>query len=154
MKKTIIGITIAAAIIGAVAGAFFLSKPDIAYAQSDWQETPEPGDGLGHGRMGWARGILHDSLVAFFAESLGISVDDLNARLESGERMLDIAIDEGLALDEFRTLMTDARSQAIQQALEDGTLTEEQAEWMQQRGGGRGMHGGGQDGCPSYQTTP
>jgi len=60
--------------------------------------------------------------------------------------------------------MTGARSQALDRAVKDGTLTQEQADWMKQRVagngcGGRGMRGAGQrqfanPDCPYYQTTP
>ena len=122
-------------------------------------------------------GLLHDDMIAFYAENLGISVADLNARLANGETMAQIASSTGLTADQFRTLMTDARSQAIDQAVQNGTLTQEQADWMKQRGagmmgqasgtrggmmagGGRGMRGTGQGqnadpDCPYYpQTQP
>jgi hypothetical protein len=68
-------------------------------------------------------------------------------------------------------LMADARSQAIDQAVKAGTLTQAQADWMSQRGagqmaagagemgGGRGMHGAGKGQftnpeCPFDETNP
>jgi hypothetical protein len=84
--------------------------------------------------------------------------------------MSQIALSTGLTVDQFRTLMVETRSQAIDQAVADGTLTQTQADWMSQRGAGqmaggqmgngRGMHGGGQGqfanpDCPYYnQTNP
>ena len=104
-------------------------------------------------------GLLHDEMIDAFAQKLGISVDDLNAHLAKGETMAQIASSKGLTVDQFRTLMKDARSQAIDQAVKNGTLTQAQADWMKQRGagimgGGRGM--GGNDGdqdCPYYRQT-
>jgi hypothetical protein len=59
--------------------------------------------------------------------------------------------------------MIDVRSQAIDQALNDGVLTQAQADWMKlrgagQMGAGRGMYGGGQGqfnnpNCPYYNST-
>ena len=80
--------------------------------------------------------------------------------------MAQIAISTGLTLDQFRTLMVEVRTQAIEQALNDGVLTQAQAEWMSQRGAGQmaggqmgngsGMRGAGQGqfanpNCPYYQ---
>jgi uncharacterized protein YidB (DUF937 family) len=110
-------------------------------------------------------GILHKGMIAVYAEKLGISVDDLNTRLTNGETMAQIASSKGLTAEQFTTLMSNARSQAVDQAVKDGTLTQAQADWMKQRGtgmsttGGRGMRGDGQgqftnSDCPYYQTNP
>ncbi len=117
---------------------------------------------MGNGGTAVDDGILHDAMIAVYAEKLGISVADLNTRLDAGETMAQIAYAEGLSADEFTALMTDARSQAIEQAVAAGTLTQEQADWMQQRGmgvngargAGRGMRANSVD-CPYYpQTNP
>ena len=62
--------------------------------------------------------------------------------------------------------MNDARSQAVDQAVSDGTLTQAQADWMKLRGAGagRGGRGSGARGaglgqfadpdCPYYQANP
>ncbi len=122
------------------------------------------GGGYGASAAGDPDGFMHDDMIAAFAEKLGISVDDLNARLAKGETMAQIASSKGLTVDQFRTLMTDARNQAIDQAVKEGTLTQAQADWMKQRGagmmGGRGMMGGAGQGqfanpnCPFFQTNP
>ena len=78
-------------------------------------------------------GLLHDEMIAVFSERLGISVDDINARLTAGETLYAIALSEGLTAEEITTLMTDARNQAIDQAVADGTLTQTQADWMKSR---------------------
>jgi hypothetical protein len=110
-------------------------------------------------------GLLHDGMMTVYAQKLGISVDDLNARLAKGETMAQIAFSTGLTADQFSTLMTDARSQAIDQAVKAGTLTQAQADWMNQRGAGgmlggrgRGTSGAGQGqfanpDCPYYPQT-
>jgi hypothetical protein len=170
MKKLLISVVMVAVVVIALGTAGFV------YAQSATPEAPVPGNGYGMmggrgmrgGMMGQGAGyaaqdgLMHAEMIAAFAEKLGISVDDLNARLAKGETMAQIATAQGLTVEEFRTLMTDARSQAIAQAVKNGTLTQEQADWMNQRGagrmmgGGRGMRGAGQgtSGCPYYQTNP
>jgi hypothetical protein len=185
MKKLVLSVVIVAVI------AIALGTAGLVYAQSTTQ-TPVPGTGYGSGMMngqgsrggmmngqgnrggmmnqnaaGTQDGLLHDGMTAVFAEKLGISVEDLNARLANGETMAQIASSKGLTADQFSTLMTDARNQAIDQAVKDGTLTQAQADWMKQRGagqmvggaggmgGGRGMRGTGQGrnantDCPYY----
>jgi hypothetical protein len=177
MKKIVAVLLVVAVAVVAlgIAGA--------AYAQAPNPQAPVDGTGYGYGMMGagmrggrmgqsefagTGEGPLHEALIAAFAEKLDLSVEDLDARLEAGETLADIAFEQGLTVDEFKTLMTDAHAQAVAQAVADGTLTQEQADWMAQRGGGRmmgagsgqGMHGAGQGqfsnpDCPYYgQVQP
>lgn len=90
--------------------------------------------------------LMHDDMMAAFAEALGLSVDALEARLDAGETMADIAQSEGMSRDEFFTLMQDVRSQALEQAVEDGSITQEQADWMLDHMGGFGQYGD----CPMW----
>jgi hypothetical protein len=156
-----------------------LGTVGVAFAQSPTQ-TPGTGTGYMGGRssrngMGGANanagdGILHDYMIAAYAEKLNIPVADLEARLANGETMAQIAISTGLTFDQFRTLRAEVRAQAIEQALNDGVLTQAQADWMSQHGAGQmaggqmgngsGMRGAGQGqfanpNCPYYnQTNP
>lgn len=170
MKKVLLSIVVVAVVAVALGTAGF------AYAQSPTPQTP--GSGYGYGAMGGRgarggmaglnaagtqEGLLHDAMIAYFAEKLGITVDELNTRLANGETMAQIAYSKGFTVDQFRTLMTEARNQAIDQALQDGTLTQAQADWMKQHGagnmgGGRGMRGAGMGrnanpNCPYYSQT-
>ena len=164
MNKTLLSIVIVAVVAIALGTAGFV------YAQASTPQTPVPGSGYGQGMMGvnasgTQDGFLHDEMIAVYAQKLGISVEDLNARLAKGETMAQIASSKGLTADQFTALMADARSQAIDQAVKNGTLTQAQADWMKQRGagmtaGGRGMRGTGMGrnanpDCPYYpQTNP
>lgn len=47
----------------------------------------------------------HDAMLALFSEKLGISVDELQSRLENGESMAQIALAAGMTFEEFRALM-------------------------------------------------
>jgi hypothetical protein len=167
MKKTLLSIVLVAVVAIALGTAGFV------YAQAPTPQTPVPGSGYGQGMMngrgarggmtqapaaraganqniaGTQDGLLHDGMIAVYAEKLGISAEELNTRLANGETMAQIVSSKGLTADQFTALMTDARSQAIDQAVKDGTLTQTQADWMKQRGagmmaGGRGMRGAGQ----------
>jgi hypothetical protein len=169
MKKYLLGIVVVAmlAVVFATTGS--------AFAQSTTPQSPVPGSGYGNG-MGGGRGArggmmaagtqdgpLHDAMIAVYAEKLGIPAADLEARIAKGETMAAIASSKGLTAEQFSALMLDARSQAIDQAVKAGTLTQEQADWMKTRGagmgGGRGRMGGNGGGqfsnpaCP-YYTAP
>lgn len=160
-------------VIGFVIVAVALGTAGYVYAQA-----PVPGSGNGPGLLGGRggrmgnraagaqTGLLHDEMIPAFAQKLGIPVDELNARLAKGKTMSQIASSKGLTADQFSTLMTDARSQAGDQAVKNGELTQAQADWMKQRGAGimkggrgRGARGTGQGqfantDYPYYQTNP
>jgi hypothetical protein len=184
MNKFLLSIVIAAVVVVA------LGTVGSVYAQSATPQAAVPGTGYGPGTMngqgnrggmvngqgnrggmmsqygaGTQDGLLHDGMIAVVAEKLGITVENLNTRLANGETMAQIATSKGLTAAQFSTLMADARSQAIDQAVKNGTLTQAQANWMKQRGSGmanagRGMSGAGQgrkanSNCPFYpQTQP
>ena len=138
-----------------------------AYAQTPTPPTTPfgPGGRMGGqgGRMGGMMGGLlatgqegpmHEYMLAAMAEALDMSVEDLQAELDAGKTMWQVAEAKGLSLEEFQTLMADARSEALKQAVEAGTLTQEQADWMlnHMQGRGRGGQGGqgGQGACPMH----
>ena len=127
MKKFIVSIALIAVVVVA------LGSTSSVFAQTPTPQTPVPGTQLG---------FLHDEMVTVYAQELGLSVDDLNARLANGETMAQIAYSTGKSADEFRTLMVDVRTKAIDLAVKNGTITQEQADWMSQRGSGQMMGGG------------
>jgi hypothetical protein len=136
-----------------------------AFAQSPTPQTPTApaNPGAGQGQGGWANGsmgpgmggrggrfggmgmlagqsttgygLMHDEMIAVFAQALSLTPEELQARLDAGETMWAIAQEKGLSADQFTQLMQQARTTALQQAVADGTLTQAQADWMQQRMG-------------------
>ena len=128
MKKTLLVAFVLAATIG-------LLVAGVAFAQD---ENPPFGDrGPKDGT-----GLLHDYMSEAMAKALGVSVDDLAASHDAGETFYDLAIAKGYAGEEIYTLMQDARISALNDAAKDGVITQEQAEWMNSRGGHRGGMGG------------
>lgn len=94
------------------------------------------GGNMGNGRRGGNQGyqayetqdgILHDALVTAFADALGLSVDDVNARLADGETLSEIALSTGMTFDEFVVLFNEIHERVKDQAIMDGTLTQTQA---------------------------
>jgi hypothetical protein len=104
-------------------------------------------------------GPLHDYMIAAFSKALGLDAAALEARLEAGESLYQIALSEGVTADEFPAWLTEARGQALQAAVEAGVLTQEQADWMLQHGRGTGsgmgrMRGGRYGDGPGRGTGP
>jgi hypothetical protein len=148
MKKFTLAFVLVASLVVALITTGFVS------AQGPTPVAPQaPGQGNGYGRGGMVgssanvaagEGILHDGMIAVYAEKLGVSVADLNARLANGETISQIAAEKGLTAEQFTALMSEARSQAVDQAVKAGTLTQEQGDWLKTRGAG--MMGTGQRG--------
>ena len=112
-----------------------------------------------------ARGYLHSALQEYVdaavADILGVSVEELQAAREDGT-VADLLDAAGLTADEFRTALDEATAGIVEQALADGVLTQEQADFILENGlrgfggfgpsdcmggpGGRGPHGGGPGG--------
>jgi hypothetical protein len=86
------------------------------------------------------------------AEVLGLTADELSAQLWGGETLADLAEAAGVELQDVQDAVTAAHEAAmrenIEQAVEDGNLTREHADWLLEgldKGywGGRGFGGFG-----------
>ncbi len=105
-----------------------------ASAQTGTPEAP-PYLGYGQGMMGGYRGqdgtgILHDYMIDAFANALGLTPEELESRLAAGETLWQIALSEGYSAEEFSQLWIEARTSALEEAVADGVITQEQADWM------------------------
>jgi hypothetical protein len=133
MKRITFGIASFAVI------AILFGSVGIVSAQSE--NPPQPGYGPGDRGCGPMQnndergtGWMHDTMIAILSEKLDVSTADLESRLDDGESMADIAADEGFTGEEFAKLMRDARGEALDQAVKDGKITQDQADWMKTRG--------------------
>ncbi len=149
-------------IVGVVGIAVLaLGAAGLAYAQSDTPPVTNPGYGpemMGdRGSYVGMRGELaigedgpyHELMLESFAEALGIAVDQVEARLDSGEMMWQIAEAAGISEEEFLEIMQQGRKTMVEQAFEDGKLSQEQADFMGPRWQ-EGGFGGGYEGCMGY----
>jgi hypothetical protein len=158
MKKFIViaGLVgIAALAVGAFSQAFAQTEPP----------SPSTSPGYGNGMMGGRRGYggmsggwlsdeggtYHDLMVATFAEELGLTIDIIESRLESGESMWQIAEAEGFSAEEFADMMLLARQARLDQAVDDGNLTQEQADTLGSKWQSRG-YGRGNGDCPGVAS--
>ena len=146
MKKILIGVVIVTALAGTL---FFVSS---VYAQGQFPPA-QRGNGWG---MGWMMGNgnsgmlgssgvgmmggngmmtglygpMHEYMATAFAEKLGISVSDLNSSMVNGTTMWRVVEELGYSWDEVASFMWEAHNVALEQAVTDGVITAEQAEWM------------------------
>lgn len=167
MTKIFAGVLIGIALVGVVLGV-----TGWVHAQGP-QQGQQPGygtgmmGGRGAGMMGWAydgdqTGPMHDLMMAAWAEKLGLSVEDIEASLAAGETLSDLAVAQGWTLDEFQTARVEIHTAVLDEAAEQGLITQEQADWMKTRfmrmgaGGctGYGYGGRGRRGALTPQTNP
>lgn len=143
-----------------------LGAAGIAYAQDQTPVVPEDGyvPGMmgargGNGMMG-SRGNMGDRGVArldrtpvsdqmqvlmeaAIADVFGFTPVEIQAAHNNGTTLYDLALAKGLTQDEFAEKMTQARAQALEQAVAQGLISQEQADWMLSRMGAMGSYGAG-----------
>jgi len=100
------------------------------------------------------------------AKALGVTFEELQAAREDGKSPRDLMDELGISPEDFRTAMQEAYKAAVQQAVDDGVITQEQADLilnteagfgqgglgMFPRSGGQGRPGG--PGFPPGQRKP
>jgi uncharacterized protein (DUF433 family) len=132
MAKTLKIIGIGVVAVGVLGAAFLVVSPIAAQTLDPiWPGGPH-GGGRGFGDMG-----AHQEALA---AALGISVEDLQAALENSSSFDELLSNLGVTQEELAAAMQTAREAAIQQMVEDGTITQEQADQMLE--GGFGPHDG------------
>ena len=84
---------------------------------------------------------------AAIAEALGISVEELEAALAAGETPATLALALGVDYAEVQAAMDAVYAAAVAQAVADGLITQEQADWLlSHQGGQNGQQGNGGSG--------
>jgi hypothetical protein len=91
-----------------------------------------------------ARSALKDYLdhESMMADILGLSVEELQAAREDGQSMQDLLDEAGLDQAAFMEAIQAARTEAIEQAVDDDVITQAQADLLQSETG-PGLHGPG-----------
>lgn len=139
--------------IAVVVAVLFSALPAFAHPGN-------PGSGPGGGPYGGWMAQYRDEWHAALAELLGMSVQEFEEAMAQGKTPWQLAEERGIDLDEFREGMLDAFKKILAQAVADGVLTQEQANWMLEEmeehledgewpyGGPYGSGGRGR--CPHY----
>jgi hypothetical protein len=93
------------------------------------------GRGMMGGRFGanGQFGPMHDQMMGSLAKALNVKVEDLNAALAKGTTPYQFAKDKGLTDEQIQKVMDTAHEEALKAAVAAGTLTQQQADWMEQR---------------------
>jgi hypothetical protein len=113
--------------------------------------------------------MLDGAALEAVAGVLGISTDNLSAALESGKTLQELADEAGVDQQEIRDALNAVREESLReriaQALEDGSITQEHADWLLEGldngflngpgfGFGHGFGGDFERGAPPATPTP
>jgi polyhydroxyalkanoate synthesis regulator phasin len=117
-------------------GLLVVGALTVAMASSALAQGPDPLDkpfggfgGHGFGPFGGDRWTMFDAA----AEALGLTPEGLFAELHAGKSMAEVAEAQGVDTETLGDALQAARVEAIQQAVEDGNLTQEQADRLLDR---------------------
>jgi len=144
-----------------------LASVSTAFAQGP---TPPRNGANGRGPMA-ADGVLAeyaDLMHAPVAKALGLTLDEYNAAIAAGKTPFLLAQEKGIDAAIVLDAMQAGREAALKQAVADGAITQEQADWIAGhamgagRAAGRSMMGrgnragnfGGYNGTCPFTTTP
>ncbi len=92
-----------------------------------------------------------DAMTAVVADVLGMTVAELEAAQEEGTKLPELAEEAGVEMSAVREAMSQAKTDALQDAVDSGLITQEQAyEIANQHGRQQGQRGQGHggNGCP------
>jgi hypothetical protein len=125
-KKIVFVIALVATLaVTALAGA------GLAFAQGPTSPAPSYGCCGGWGmRGGWGGGWHGMGLIDALAELSGLEPADLYAELQEGKTLLEVAQAHGISAEELVEAALASRAEVLQQRIEAGYLTQEQADWM------------------------
>ena len=98
-------------------------------------------------------GALEDFLHENLAAGLGITLAELEARLDAGETVSEIGLSLDFEQEAILEIISQAWTVALAEAVGTGTLTQEQADWMASRGS-RSLAGLGEGLCEAVNCTP
>ena len=164
------GMAVAAAAVLLVGGLVWGALTGVIPAIAQEVVDDAPPFGMWHGRgmmgrggFGWRGGgwTMFDTM----AEALGLTPEEFFAESHAGKSLTEIAEEQGVDIEVVYDAMNAARGEAmregIEQAVEDGSLSQDQANWMLEgldlgffpggRGLGRGNGFGGPFGVPQEQ---
>jgi hypothetical protein len=137
----------------AIVAVVVLAVPAMALAQGP-TDPGTPGTPTGPGGFGPRGGMMggrgngwmaeyQDEMHAAIAEELGLSVEEFETALASGQTVWQIAETQGISVETLQAAMLAARTDILAQAVADGVLTQAQADAMLAHMSARTTQGGG-----------
>jgi len=144
--KIFAGIT-AIAILLTSTGAAFADSGDY-YGKGQGQGQAQ---GQGRGVGSEEDGLLDDYMTAAMAEVFGLTIEEVNSRIEAEESFITIALSQGFEIEDIDGMMDTVRSTAVEIAASEGVILgrQESNQMLSQLGTkGQGGRIAGQEGAP------
>lgn len=92
-------------------------------------------------------GPMHDTIVNALAEATGLSVDEINTKMNDGESFVQIATDAGLSEDQITELFKQAHQDAFEALGSDNSFFQDRLDHMKEMWNGEFGPGFGHGGC-------
>lgn len=91
------------------------------------------GGGMMGGRGHFSGGMMNGfSMLDIIAQELGLTVDEVQTELASGITIVQLAENHDVAIEDLIAAASAAHQDYLNQAVADGWMTQEQADWMQE----------------------
>lgn len=137
-KKALLlgGIVLGVLLLAGLAGVAVASAQGATPTPTPQPDVTYPGRGPGWPGLGGLFCDPGDRWTSFdaAAEALGLTPEELFSELHAGKTLEEIAEKQGVDIqkvqDAVKAARTEAMKKAIEQAVEDGRMTREQADWM------------------------
>lgn len=130
-----------AGIVAVLVAVVALAGATAAFAQGPNQPEGVTPPGAGQVRNGFGNGqglmaVEEADMHAAIAGALGIDVEVLEAELAAGKSLAVLASELNVDFAEVQAAMDEVHANALQEAVQSGVITQEQATWMLSRRGG------------------
>ena len=145
-------------LVGIATVAILLTPTGAIFADSvdNFAQGLSQGQGQGRGVGSEQDGLLEDYMTAAMADIFGLTVEELELRLEAEESLITIALSQGFAIEDVDGLMDEVRSTAVEIAATEGVfLGGQEANQMVNQLGTKGQGGriAGGDEAPRINMT-
>jgi hypothetical protein len=122
--KRLFAVVGAAALVGML--GLFVVGTVFAQGPTPTPAAPQAPWGRAWGGVCRGAGVISDAV----AKLLGMTQDQIYAERAAGKTLSDIAKEKGITDQQLIDAMLASRQEAIEQAVKDGRITQEQADWM------------------------
>jgi hypothetical protein len=127
ISRLIIGITVLGLALFGVSSVLAQEPTPPAFPSNPVGRGPR---GPIDGQRGGGDGFLKEYMPHALASEFGLTLEELDAFHKEGITLREYAQGEGLGSEEFQNKMKSARQTALEEAVADGVLSQEQAVWM------------------------
>ena len=146
--KIFAGITAVAILLTSTGAAFADSGDYYGQGQGQGQDQAQ---GQGRGVGSEEDGLLNDYMTAAMAEVFGLTIEEINLRMEAEESFITIALSQEFEIEDIDGMMDNIRSTAVEIAASEGVILgrQESNQMLTQLGTkGQGGRIAGEEGAP------